>query len=325
MDSEKLLSAITEASAQRTVSEHDVLQAFRKGVGEITQPVRATLSIVNILYAIGGAIVFIGIILFFRQQWAVLSSTAKILITLGSGIVAYVAGVLIARNTSFAGVASAFFLIFALITPLGIFVTFNTLQYAPAVASYSDIIYGVMFAWTAISLFVYKKNIFRIFSVLFGSFLYFSTTHTLLAGSLLNTADMLKYRFLLLSVSLILIGYTWKETARTLSAWMYAAGSIMFLGAALALGGYAPAANQLWEAAFVGLAFGMMFLSIVLKSRAMLVISSIYLMAYILKITAEYFSDTIGWPLALIGAGFTLIAIGYGTFAINQKYIARKG
>jgi uncharacterized membrane protein YGL010W len=95
----------------------------------------------------------------------------------------------------------------------------------------------------------------------------------------------------------------------------------MFLGAALALGGYAPDANQVWEVLFIGLAFGMMFLSIVLKSRAILIVSSIYLMVYILKITAEYFSETIGWPLALIVAGFTLIAIGYGTFAINQRYL----
>ena len=72
---------------------------------------------------------------------------------------------------------------------------------------------------------------------------------------------------------------------------------------------------------YIGLNFGVLFLSVALKSRAMLVIGSLYLMGYILKITAEYFSDSLGWPISLVIAGFALIAVGYGTFRINQKYI----
>ena len=50
--------------------------------------------------------------------------------------------------------------------------------------------------------------------------------------------------------------------------------------------------------------------------------SSMYLMAYILKITAEYFTDSLGWPLALVLTGLALIAIGYLHFNLKSKYLS---
>ena len=77
----------------------------------------------------------------------------------------------------------------------------------------------------------------------------------------------------------------------------------------------------MWEILFPGIVFGVVFLSVYLKSKSFLVFGSIYLMAYILKLTKEYFADSMGWPLALVISGLLLIGIGYAAFALNKKYI----
>jgi uncharacterized membrane protein YGL010W len=70
--------------------------------------------------------------------------------------------------------------------------------------------------------------------------------------------------------------------------------------------------------------FGLFYLSVYVQSRFVLVISGISLISYILKITSKYFVDSIGWPVALIGIGFLVIAIGYGTLYISRTYISKK-
>lgn len=324
MDKDELLTAITHASAARSVSQQEVLLAFQKGEGKISQPMRK-LSIINILYALGGLIVVIGIFLFFEQRWETLSSTARILVTLGSGTAAYLAGIFLKRVEGFSGVATSFFLIFALLSPFGIYITLDTMNYQSPILNYENVIFSIMFVWVLASFLLLKMNIFRTFTVLYGSILFFSATGALLERNPAIEIDTaFEYRFLLLGISYGLIAYAWKSIVPLLSSWMYALGTIMFLGAALSLGGYAPSANQAWEIAYIGLNFGILFLSVSLKSRAMLVLGSLFLMGYILKITAEYFSDSLGWPISLVLSGFALIGIGYVTYMMNQRYLRKE-
>jgi hypothetical protein len=111
------------------------------------------------------------------------------------------------------------------------------------------------------------------------------------------------------------------DTKKVLSGALYGFGIIAFLGAALGLGGWAPDANAFWEVGFAGLVFGTIFMSVYLKSKVLLTFGSIFLMGYIIKITGEYFSNSLGWPTALILAGLALIGVGYYTVRLNKKYL----
>lgn len=324
MDKENLLISITQASAARIVSESDVREAWRQGRGNITQPVRKKSSLTNILTGIGGIIVAIGIVLLFQQHWQELSSNARIIVTLGSGILLYISGILLSRTTSVQTVAWALFLAFALVTPFGIWVTFDSLHAQFPFFGYETIISSIMTVWFVVSLFLFRIGLFHVFTVISGSILYFGLTGDFLSRNpAIDISSAFEYRFLFLGISYILLGYSWKYWIPILTAWMYTLGTMMFLGAVLGLGGYAPSANLPWEVAFPGLALGAMFMSIPLKSKPILVVSSLYLMGYIIKITAEYFSDTLGWPIALILAGFVLIGIGYGSLMLGTKYVTR--
>jgi len=97
------------------------------------------------------------------------------------------------------------------------------------------------------------------------------------------------------------------------------------LGSALALGGWSPDQNIFWELIYPILIFGILLLSVRVSSKSLYVWGILFLMAYVMKITDEYFSSGLGWPLVLVIAGLAMIAIGYGAFAVNKKYFSDGG
>lgn len=320
MEKEELLAIVSRTASEGLVSEEEVREAFRRGKGEIQAPLRKKFSLTTILYGIGGIIVAIGIVLFFQQHWQELSEHARIFVTLGSGILLYAAGILLFRTESVRGVAWAFFLAFSLVTPLGIWVTFDSLHAQFPFFGYETIISFLMLAWFVASYFLIPMQLFTLGAIFAGSIFYFGVTADFLVhNAALDIGAAYEYRFLVLGISYCFLAYAWRTSARLLSPSLNFFGTAMALGAAMALGGYAPSANLFWETIFPGLALGTMFLSIPLKSRAILIVGSLYLMGYIMKITAEYFSDTLGWPIALMLAGFAMIVIGYGTLILGKK------
>lgn len=318
MDTQQLLAYITSASSSHLVSKKEVVLAWEQGRG------KQKSSLTNILTGIGGLIVAIGIVIFFQQHWQTLGTNMKILVTLGSSIILYISGILLSRIESMKVVAWAFFLAFALLSPFGIWITFDSLHAQFPFFGYETIISGIMLVWFAASFFLLRMGLFTVFSVIAGSVFYFGITGDFLSRNpAIDLSSAFEYRFLLLGLSYVLLGYGWKLLHPTLTAWMYTAGTAMALGAAMGLGGYAPSANLFWETLFPGIALGTMFVSIPLKSKSVLTVASIYLMGYILKITAEYFSDTLGWPIALIVSGFVLIGIGYGALMVGKRYVTQ--
>jgi hypothetical protein len=65
----------------------------------------------------------------------------------------------------------------------------------------------------------------------------------------------------------------------------------------------------------------LVYASVHVKSKALLTFGSLFLGAYLVKITSEYFSDSLGWPLALVIAGLLLMAVGYVTLRLKRTYL----
>lgn len=326
MQKEELLKQVKELAAQRLITKGELVGAFDEGVwGQSDADLGKKLGIAEILYYIGGAIVFLGIAVLVWQNWSVLSVASRILATFGSGVAAYIAGVLLGRYEKLDSVAQAFYFISALVLPIGLFVVFDSAGFDTAGVGMQSLISGILFGIFLLSFAVFRKNIFLIFSVVFGTWLFFAFT-SFLIGDRPHFDDLKfsEYRWLLVGLVYVFLGYYFSRTKWcSLTNSLYGFGVFGFLGAALALGGWKPDQSVFWELVFPGLVFGVIFLSIYLKSKAFLAFGSLYLMVYILKITAEYFTDSLGWPLALVLAGLALIAIGYLSFSLNRKYISK--
>ncbi|QQG49703.1 MAG: hypothetical protein HZB70_02805 [Candidatus Berkelbacteria bacterium] len=328
MDRETLLQAIREAAAQNTLTREEVVSAYDQTTSVIPVPVSATkhLGASEMLYYIGGAIVFLGIAIMIGGSWQTLSVLSRLLVTLGSGVVAYVLGAMFIREQRWGGLSNAFFLISALVLPVGLLTVYDAAGLSLSESMTQLTITAILTALFGISYWYYRKVIFTLFTVIFSTALYFSALYAILGSSPAFSADVFLYGFLVAGLTYGLLAYHFTTDAenRVLTPWLYTGGSLAFFGSALGLGGFSPSANAFWEIIYPGLVFGAMFLGINLKIRALLIWGAIFLMAYIVKITAEYFSQGLGWPLALVIAGLSLIGVGYYMFYLNRKYLSVK-
>ncbi|MDR3642262.1 MAG: hypothetical protein P4L74_01370 [Candidatus Doudnabacteria bacterium] len=326
MDKQQLLSEISQMAQSGQVSHADVMSAF-SGAPTAAHEIASSknLSIAEILYYIGGAIVFLGIIVLCYQNWDNFSSFLRIFITLGSSIASLIVAVLLNRYENLKKPSDAFFLLFGMLAPLGVGVTFKEAGFDLS----SNVLWVAIYAMlTAVffGIFWYfkQKVILLFFSIAFATALF----HYLIAwlvGESLSGSDYSKvweYQILVIGLVYMLVGRYLAVTAqKALVGVLYGFGSLFFLGSALALGGWQPNQNAFWELIYPLVVFGVIFLSVYAKSKAFLVFGTIFLIGYILKLTGEYFTSGLGWPLALVLAGLLIMLVGYYAVRINRKYL----
>jgi len=325
MEKNEAVQYIKEVAAQKVLTKEEAVAAYDEGAG--TRPgskdlvLIKKLGIAEILYYIGGAIVFLGIAILVWQNWSTLSFPTRLIATLGAAVGAYILGYIFGREEKFETIGSAFYLISALVLPIGLYVLFDNAGFDTGSAGVQSLISGIALAVFLLSYAALRKNIFTLFSIIFSTWFFFDLTNFMVAGNPLFGWSFFEYRVLVAGISYLLIGYAFSKSEKSsLSGFLYGFGILGFLGAALALGGWSPAQNVFWELIFPGLALATLFTSVYLKAKSFLTFGSLFLMAYILKITGEYFASGLGWPLALVLAGLMLIAVGYLYVYLKKKY-----
>lgn len=323
MNKEELLQAVTHASKEKQVTRDEVVQAYDAGLESKLAPTEGhRFGIAEILYYLGGGIVVLGIGILISDNWEDLSSFTRIFSTLGSGLVAYVVGVLLSKQEGRGEWGQAFHLIAACVLPIGLFVVLDEMNVDTSSYGVMSLVYISLLGLYLFSYRMFQKALFMLASIVFGSLLFVSGTDWLADGTaLFDTGDFVSYQFLVMGLTYLLLGYGFVGKAESaLTKYLYVFGLFFSLGSALALGGWSPEQNWFWEIIFPGLALGTIFLSLPLQSRSFLILGSIFLIAYILKITGEYFTDSLGWPFALVVAGLALIGVGALFVRLNNRY-----
>lgn len=321
---EEALQYVKTLAEQKIVTKDELNLAYDSGSEIKTDSVLTKkLGISEILYYIGGAIVFLGIAILLAQNWLTLGFGTKVLATLGAGVASYLVGVLFSRDKRTETAGFAFYLISALVMPMGLYVVFDNAGFDASSYGFQSLISGILFGMYMLSYVVFRKNVFTLFSILFGTWLFFSLTGFMIGGSpYFNDWKFCEYRVLVAGITYMLLGYAFSKNERALlSNFLYGFGILGFLGSALTLGGWEPNQNVFWELIYPGLIFGALFLSVHIKSKSFLTWGTLFLMIYIIKITSEYFSGGLGWPLALVIAGLAMIGAGYMSLSLKKKYL----
>lgn len=326
MNKQELLQELSSRFASGELTRSEVLDAIGPEESEPTtgkSKVAATLSM--ILYYIGGGVVFLGMIFLIAQEWNHFGTGMKIFVTLGSGIAAFIVGVLLTGQERLGAAGPAFFLIAALLLPLGLLVTYDEAGIDVDRLTIQIQVGGMLFATYLTAYALMRGNVLLSFSFIFGTWLFFALTNYMISGApMIDEWSFVSYRILFVGVAFMLLGYSFVGTEREpLTGWLYVFGVVGFLGAGLALGEWKPNQNVFWEAVYPGLVFGVIFLSTYLKSRIFLIFGSIALGAYLTKITAEYFSDSLGWAFSLVLVGFLLMGVAYLAVRVNRSHISQ--
>jgi len=322
MDKQSVLESVSTLVAAGELSEAELMAAYRGGAGGEVAERQTRYS--TVLYFIGGGVVVIGIVALIAQIWNDLGSVMHVVVTLGSGLAAFTVGVLLSRRQTLGAAGPAFFLIAALVLPLGLAVTLDEAGFQPEHFAWQSLISLVLMgAFTAVYQ-LFRSNSLLLYAIGFATWAFFAITGWI-AGPNPSFAEFefIEYRVLAVGLSFLVLAFAFADTPRReLSGILYGFGSMAFLGAALALGGWKPSQNVFWELVFPGLVFAVLYASVHLKSRVLLTAGSGFLAAYLLKITGEYFSDSLGWPLALVISGMMLMGVGYLTLRLKRRYLS---
>ena len=163
------------------------------------------------------------------------------------------------------------------------------------------------------------KNVFlTLLTIMNGTAFIYVLVEALIGGSYSFDTDIYMYLTMVIGLVYMLLSYSFRDGPNSkLVEILNFFGITGLLGAAFSqIYGSLP-----WQLSFLVLVIGGFVFSIYAKSRAILGISTLFLLAHVSYITSEYFADSLGWPISLVILGFIFIGLGYLSININKKYI----
>ncbi len=318
MEKQQLLAELKQQLQEGLITKSELVALTSTSSADIDS---APHKMVSVLYTIGAIIAIVGVIILIAQNWNEIGFVGRIAVTLGISLATFVAGfVLCAPHQN--KLSQVMFFISAVLAPIGSLVLIDeadmtmSLTTNVVLAFILAVVYGVAY-WAT------RKNILVLITVGFGSWAYYAVLAKTFESSLFD-GDILKWAAIVAGAAYILMarGFATKDSEvisvenNAVAGILYAVGAFSILLAGISFGGF-------FDVLYIAVLFAGFYGSIFLKSRGVLLLSALFLMIHIGKLTVEYFADSIGWPVALIFIGFVVIAVGYGTLWLNRKFLKR--
>jgi uncharacterized membrane protein len=263
----------------------------------------------RILGYLGGTFIFAGLCIFIALNWESMNTAGRIIITLGSGLALFVMALVASTDERYQRVKTPLFLIAAAIQPVGIMVAIDELSTGDDWHYASLLTAGVMFC-QQFAVFWKKRETALLFTSIF-----FATWFLVAWFDLLGMDEELIAVLMGLSMIGLCIGLD-KTSHGSITPFWYLLGSGSFY-----TGLFELLENSAFEVLFLAVACGGVFLSTWARSRMLLFVSTLSILAYISYFTAEHFQDSLGWPLMLILLGLLLIALSALAIRISKRYI----
>lgn len=311
-DRARALADVVTLARQHGFSAGEIAEALRDGVASTTDERRRGV-LVRVLGFIGGTFVFAGVGVFIALQWDSMNSAARVVITLGSGLAAFVLGVMSSRDPRFDKATAPMFLMAAALEPTGMLVAFNEL------GSSGDWRWASLVTCGSVALqfgFVFgsiRRSTLLFLCVLFGT-LFFWT-----AFDMLDVDDGVGVLVLGGSLLLTAVGVD-RTPHRVITPVWY-----LFGAAGVLYGVFDNVQSTPFELVFLFAAAGFVYLSVALHSRTLLFVATVGILAYTGWFTGEYFADSVGWPIALIIFGLLLIGLSALALRIDRDYVRAPG
>ena len=306
-EKEAALQDIVHLAKHHHITQSEILTALSNASAQNSKPPSSVLS--KLFGYIGGIFVFAGLGIFISMYWADFGSAARVIITLGTGLIAFMMALACLSDARYERAATPLFLIAALLQPTGILVMLN--EYS----SGGDARHGLLFMaiymliQQAATFWAKQRTVLAFSAILFGSIFF---------ANLFDIWDMdEKLIGVVTGFSLMCIAYALNQSRHlAIAPFWYLVGSIILMWSMFETVEKTP-----FEIVYLGLAGVLIFLSTLVRSRVLLAVGTISMLAYIGYFTAKHFANTLGWPIALVIIGIALIGISAFAVKLNNKYI----
>ena len=304
---EKAVEQIVDIARRHGVTLQDLRDALQEAEPAKTGRIRGILP--RLFAYLGGTFIFAGISVFVGLNWDQMNAAARIIVTLGSGLAMYGMGLAALTRNRYEKVVTPLFMIAALLQPTGILVALDELSSGGNWHHAALITAGVMALQQGFTFFVKRRT-----TLLFTTQV-FSLTFLIVLFDLLGIDPQIIG--VTLGLSLILINVAVDRTRHNpITPFWYLVGSASFLYGVFDLLERTPL-----EILFLAIACGVVYLSVYVRSRTLLVCGTVSILSYIGYFTSLHFLESWSWPLALILLGLVLIGLSAAAVRINQKYI----
>jgi len=305
---QQALEKILKIANSNDLTVADIELAYKQVGGAGNEHSSSLLS--RILGYLGGTFVFAGLGIYMGLNWDVMNTAARIIITLGSGISAFIMAVVASGDERYSRVKTPLYLIAAALQPVGILVAIDEYSSGGDWHYAALLTAGIMVIQQA-AVFWQKRDTTLLFTSLFFALWFFGV-----ALDLVNADEEIIALILGISTLSLCIGL--ERTAYSgMTPFWYLAGSVMLLHGLFEL-----VQHTAIELVFLAVSCGGVFLSTWVRSRTLLFVSTIAILAYISYFTHEHFQDSLGWPLVLILLGLIFIALSTIAMRINKRYIS---
>lgn len=270
-------------------------------------PDRTGKWLLRVLGYTGGALIFGGLALLTEMLWENLESAARVLITYGSGLIAFLLGLTTLKDARFASAGTPLFLMSAALLPTGMFVFLKEYGSGGDPQLAAMVVFGIMAMQFLGSFLPFRRT-----GLLFFGFLFWNAA----LGILMERAEV-PGEAIGIGLGLSIMAAAWRMDMtphRSIAPFWYSIGSVGLLWSVFDVVESTP-----FDVAFLFFAAGMMYLSVRMYSRSLLIISTGALLGFLGYYTAEYFADVTGWPIALIIMGFMLVGVSAYAVKLDRK------
>ncbi len=263
--------------------------------------------LVRILGYLGATLIFGGLCLLIGMQWDVLDSAARVVITYGPGLAAFVMGVITLGDARYKGASTPLFVVSALLQPTGMLVFLHEYANGDDIQLAAMIVFGLCAFQFLGAFFKFRRT-----ALLFFGYLFFITT----VATWLNRVEVpAEWAGICLSVSMLTIGWRTDQTGhRGMAPFWYTVGGIGLMVSTFDLFNLPPT-----DIILLPLSVAMMFLSVRIRSRSLLTVNTLGLLSLLCYYTDQYFEDIVGWPVALMIMGALLVAISGWAIKLSRK------
>lgn len=324
MNKEELLQELSAKISNGEISREEIASRLQFTAPTAQQTdnegtKKSPFSVTKILYILGAAIVIIGIVIFIAQIWEDIGSFGRIAVTLGLGLLIATIGSMLLKQRPGDNIGQIFHFIGGMLIPGGAIVTLSELSVDGdwTIA----ITFAGIFAFYLFLNALHKDVILTFFAIANGTIAIYLFLNAIVGGPFkdwFGIEDIYQYLTMTIGVSYLLLAHAFRGGwNKQLIGALYFFGSAGFLGAAFSQ----VFDSVLWQLLYFLIVIGGLFLSIHMKSRSILVMSTLFLLAHVSYITGEYFADSLGWPISLVILGFVFIGLGYSSVTINKRYI----